>query len=118
MRVFGRRLWGAIWLAAGLGGCSPGPIIDRIPADIMGLPAGTPARPDTPYNYPAVHDMPPERASVPMTDEEQLRLERELAKERDRQEGRPVSGKKPPLGAKKPPKNAEEGQNTGAKANP
>ena len=118
MRVFGRTLWSAVWLAAGLSGCSPGPIIDKIPADIMGLPAGAPARPETPYNYPAVHDMPPDRASVPMTDEEQLRLERDLANERDRQEGRPPPGKKPPLNAKKPPKDAEDGQNTGAKANP
>jgi hypothetical protein len=118
MRVLGRKLWASVWLAAGLSGCSPGPIIDKIPADIMGLPAGTPARPETPYNYPAVHDMPPERASVPMSDEEQLRLERDLANQRDRQEGRPPPAKKPPVTAKKPPKDAVDGQNTGAKANP
>ena len=118
MRVFARTLWSSVWLVAGLGGCSPGPIIDKIPADIMGLPAGAPARPETPYNYPAVHDMPPDRASVPMTDEEQLRLERDLANQRDRQEGRPAPGKKPPLNAKKRPKDADDGQNTGAKANP
>ena len=118
MRVFEPTVWACLWLAAGLGGCSPGPIIDRIPADVMGLPAGAPDRPATPYNYPAVHDMPPNRASVPMTDEEQLKLERELANERDRQEGRPQPAKKPPLTAKKPPKETEDGQNTGAKANP
>jgi hypothetical protein len=118
MRVLERRLWASVWLAAGLSGCSPGPIIDKIPADIMGLPAGAPARPETPGNYPAVHDMPPDRVSVPMTDEEQLRLERDLANQRDRQEGRPPPGKKPPLTAKKPSKDADNGQNTGAKANP
>jgi hypothetical protein len=53
-----------------------------------------------------------------MTEEEQLRLERDLAKERDRQEGRPAPAKKPPVSAKKPPKDVEDGQNTGAKANP
>jgi hypothetical protein len=118
MGAFGRTLWASVWLAAGLAGCSPGPIIDRIPADIMGLPAGTPARPDTPYNYPAVHDMPPDRASVPMSDEEQVKLEKDLANVRDRQEGRPPPAKKAPLTAKKPPKNADDGQNTGVKANP
>jgi hypothetical protein len=118
MHVLGRTLLASVWLAAGLSGCSPGPIIDRIPADAMGLPAGAPARPEAPYNYPAVHDMPPDRASVPMTDEEQVRLERDLANARDRQEGRPPPGKKPPLTAKKLPKDAVDGQNTGAKANP
>jgi hypothetical protein len=118
MGVFGRTLWAAVWLATGLSGCSPGPIIDKIPADIMGLPAGAPGRPETPYNYPAVHDMPPDRASVPMSDEEQVKLERDLANARDRQEGRPPPGKKPPLTAKKPLKDSDDGQNTGAKANP
>ena len=118
MRALERRLWASVWLAAGLSGCSPGPIIDKIPADIMGLPAGAPARPETPGNYPAVHDMPPDRASVPMSDEEQVKLEKDLANQRDRQEGRPPPAKKPPSTAKKPPKDAEAGQNTGAKANP
>ena len=79
MGIIGRTVLASVWLAAGLSGCSPGPMIDKIPTDIMGLPAGTPMRPDTPYNYPAVHDMPPDRASVPMSDEEQLRLEKDLA---------------------------------------
>jgi hypothetical protein len=118
MRLFERTLWASVWLAAGLTGCSPGPIIDRIPADIMGLPANAPARPETPYDYPAVHDMPPDRASVPMTDEEQLRLEKDLASERDRQEGRPPSGKKASSTAKKPLKDTENGQTAGAKPNP
>jgi hypothetical protein len=118
MGVFGRTLLASVWLAAGLGGCSPGPMIDKIPTDIMGLPAGAPTRPDTPYNYPAVHDMPPDRASVPMSDEEQVKLEKDLANQRDRQEGRPPPAKKPPSTAKKPPKDTEAGQNTGAKANP
>lgn len=117
-RVFERTLWAAtLGLAAALAGCSAGPLIDKLPAD-MGLPANAPARPETPYEYPAVHDMPPARASVPMTEEEQVRLEKELANVRDRQEGRPSSGKKAAPAAKKPPKDAENGQPAGAKANP
>jgi hypothetical protein len=118
VRVFERTsLTAALCFAAVLAGCSPGPIIDRLPGD-MGLPAAAPARPETPYDYPAVHDMPPDRASVPMTEEEQVKLEKELANARDRQEGRPAPEKKPPATAKKPPKDAESGQTAGAKANP
>jgi len=84
----------------------------------MGLPANAPPRPATAYDYPAVHDMPPDRASVPMTDEEQLRLEKDLANERDRQEGRPTPAKKAASTGKKPPKDAENGQTAGAKPNP
>ena len=39
-------------------GCAASPLVDQLPAGI-GLPAGTPSRPATPYQYPAVHDMPP-----------------------------------------------------------
>jgi len=110
-------LWAVLGFAAVLAGCSPGPIIDRLPAD-LGLPAGAPARPETPYDYPAVHDMPPDRTSVPMSEDEQLRLEKELATVRDRQEGRQPAGKKAAPTAKKPPKGAQGGQTDGAKANP
>jgi len=116
--VFKRTLWAAILgLVAALAGCSPGPLIDKLPAD-MGLPANAPARPETRYEYPAVHDMPPARASSPMTEEEQVRLEKELASARDRQEGRPRPDKKAVPTAKKPPNDAENGQTAGAKANP
>ena len=67
-----------------LAGCSPGPLIDRLPGD-MGLPAGTPARPIAPYDYPAVHDMPAERSTQPMSAEEQLKMEKDLVTLRDRQ---------------------------------
>ena len=117
MRVSERSLWLALGLAAALAGCAPGPMIDRLPGD-MGLPAAAPARPAAPYDYPAVHDMPPDRASVPMTEDEQVKVEKELANARDRQEGRPAPGKKAAPVAKKPPQDAENGQNAGAKANP
>ena|SRR4249919_441380 len=104
-------------LVAGLGGCSAGSVIDKLPAD-MGLPAGAPARPATPYEYPAVHDMPPARATIPMTEDEQAKLEKELANVRDRQEGRTQSPKKPAPKTKKPSNEAEGGQTAGAKPNP
>jgi hypothetical protein len=110
-------IWAALGLAALLAACAPGPIIDRLPGE-LGLPAGAPARPETPYEYPAVHDMPPDRASTPMTEEEQVRLEKELANVRDRQEGRPPAAKKRAPAPKKPPKDAQNSQTDGAKANP
>lgn len=116
--VFERTLRAAgLGLFAALAGCSPAPMIDRLPAD-MGLPAGAPVRPETPYAYPAVHDMPPPRGSVPMTEDEQARLEKELTNVRDRQEGRPPPGKKAATTAKKPANSAENGQTAGAKPNP
>jgi len=114
VRAFERALWAAGLIAA-LTGCSPGPVIDRLPAD-MGLPAGAPARPEKPYEYPAVHDLPPARTSVPMTEEEQVKLEKELTNMRNRQEERSPSGKKAAPAIKKPP--AENGQTAGAKPNP
>ena len=82
------------------------------------MPAGAPDRPATPYQYPAVHDMPPDRTAVPMTEEEQVNLEKDLTNVRDRQEGRPPPARKPASTAKKPPSDAENGQTAGAKPNP
>lgn len=84
-------------------------MIDRMPGD-MGLPAGAPARPATPYQYPAVHDMPPARSTPTMSDEEQVRLEKELATVRERQEGREAPAKKAAQAAKKKPAAADSGQ--------
>ena len=110
-------LWAALGLATVLTGCAPGPMIDRLPAELA-LPAGAPARPETPYEYPAVHDMPPDRPSTPMTEEEQVRLEKELVNVRERQEGRQPATKKAAPTAKKAPKDSQNGQTDGAKANP
>ena len=107
----------ALGLVTILTGCTPGPIIDRLPGE-LGLPASAPARPETPYEYPAVHDMPPDRAASPMTEEEQVRIEKELISVRDRQEGRPPTAKKAVPTAKKPPKDVQNSQTDGAKANP
>ena len=117
-RGVAKVLWVAgLALVAGLAGCSAGPMIDKLPGD-MGLPAGAPARPATPLEYPAVHDMPPARGTVPMTEDEQVKLEKELANVRDRQEGRTQSPKKPAPKTKKPPNDTESGQTAGAKPNP
>ncbi|HXX08546.1 MAG TPA: hypothetical protein VEJ43_10830 [Pseudolabrys sp.] len=115
--MYKRSLWAVLGLAAMLAGCSASSVIDKLPAD-MGLPAGAPARPDVPYQYPAVHDMPPARTSVTMTEEEQVRLERELAAIRDRQEGRPQAGKKGASTAKTPSDDDDSGQAAGSKAKP
>jgi hypothetical protein len=57
-----------------------------------------------------------------MTEEEQVKLEKDLARARDQQEGRPLQvkppGKKSAPAAKKPSKDDENGQTAGAKPNP
>jgi hypothetical protein len=98
-----------------LAACTGGRALENLPASMGGLPAGAPARPETPYEYPAVHDMPPPRATTPLTEEEQLKAEKELQAARDRQEG---AVKKPAPGAKKKPAGGATGQNTGAKTSP
>jgi hypothetical protein len=72
-------------LAGALGACSAGAIVDRLPEG-MGEPAAMPARPTSPYVYPAVHDMPPPRATPVMTEDQQVKLEKDLTTVRDRQE--------------------------------
>jgi hypothetical protein len=120
VRTRGRLLLAVLSLAA-LTGCSASPIIDDLPASV-GLPADTPARPATPYQYPAVHDMPPPRATEPMSAEEQLRLEKDLTAARERQEGhKPEDEKTSPASkktAKKKPADTQNGETAGAKADP
>lgn len=84
-----------------LAGCSAAPLSDRLPESMGGLPADAPARPLTPYQYPAVHDMPPQRSNAPLSETEQVRLERELRAVRDRQEIQAGTAKKSAAGDKK-----------------
>jgi len=56
--------------------------------------------------------------AVDLTEAEQAKLEKELVKVRDRQEGRQLATKKAGTTAKKPPKDTQNGQTDGAKANP
>jgi hypothetical protein len=111
----------AMTLAMALAGCSSGAVIDKLPGD-MGLPAGTPERPVTAYEYPAVHDMPPPRADPTMSEEQQVKAEEEMKAVRDRQEARDGAAKKTAQPAKKKPATADTGQaagaQDGAKTNP
>jgi hypothetical protein len=72
----------ALGLAVLLSGCSSA--IDAIPTALGGLPEGVPERPPTPPFYPAVHDMPPPRADVALSEDERKRLRQELTVTRDR----------------------------------
>lgn len=122
-RALQRSILAALGLATAtaLAGCSSGAVIDKLPGD-MGLPAGTPERPTTPYVYPAVHDMPPPRATPTMSEEQQVKEEEELKAVRDRQEARDGAAKKTAQPAKKKPATADTGQaagvQDGAKTNP
>lgn len=60
-----------------LSACSS--VLSEMPTQLGGLPAGTPARPETPPDYPAVHDMPPPRSAAVLTEEERKKVEAELA---------------------------------------
>ena len=79
-----RRVFAAGMLlaaAVALAGCASS-IADRMPTAIGGLPENAPQRPQKPPDYPAVHDMPPQRSSTVLSGAEQKRLEDELAAER------------------------------------
>lgn len=94
-------------------------MLDQLPANLGGEPAGVPARPkDNQYQFPAVHDMPPARATAPLGESEQFRLEKELQTARDRQESLYGSAPKPQPAAKKKPIDPKNGQASGAKTNP
>ena len=112
----------AAFAATALAGCSASSITERLPADVGGEPADTPARPTAAYQYPAVHDMPPARPDEPLSDEAQVKLEKELESVRDRQEGRPAaaakSGKKAAQTGKKPPPQTNQSDGAGGKGNP
>lgn len=72
-------------LALAAGGCSSS-TIDSIPSWVGGPAEGTPERPATPAEYPPVNDRPPPRSTKLITEEEQTRIERELAEARAKQE--------------------------------
>lgn len=117
LAVFGLSLV----LSLGLGGCASGGMLEQLPPALGGEPAGLPAKPKTDYQYPAVHDMPPDRASTPMSDTEQVRLEKELQAARDKQEaeyGAAPDAAPPAPTSKKKPAAAKTGQTSGAKTNP
>jgi len=80
------RLLVPIIAAAGLAGCSSISEKFRDTAAALpgvGLPADAPERTAQPVAFPAVHDVPPPRNSVTLTNPEQDQMERELVKARD-----------------------------------
>ena len=125
---FIRTILAACCLAAWLTGCSAGPVGDTLPQSLGGLPADTPPPPKAPYQYPAVHDMPPPRATDPLSEKQQWQLEQDLNALRDRQEKREAADKgatpakkakkKTGKKARKKPMALHGGESTGAKSNP
>ncbi|HZL40737.1 MAG TPA: hypothetical protein VFC45_10725 [Pseudolabrys sp.] len=99
----------SLTLAMGLAGCSGASMIDQVPTSVGGEPAGTPERPTTVYAYPAVHDLPPPRATAPLNEEEQVKMEKELAAVREKQEAPDGAAKKTAAPAKKKPETANTG---------
>lgn len=68
-----------------LTGCAPAQLGERLPGE-LGLPANAPPRPPaTTYQYPEIHDIPPQRRFGPMSEDERQRLEDDLTNARDRQ---------------------------------
>jgi hypothetical protein len=84
----------ALTLASALAGCAS--TVADLPTQLGGLPTGTPERQSEPTAYPAVHDMPPPRQDVVLTDEEQKRTTAELAALRARQAKQAAAGAKKP----------------------
>jgi hypothetical protein len=129
MALLQRTIVAVTMLAALLAGCSAGSIGDTMPESMGGLPAGAPARPNvTNHQYPAVHDMPAPRSTQPMSEDDQVKLEKELQDIRDRQaaaakEDAPPAPPPPPAptpAAKKKqagPKTSDV-KTSGAKTNP
>jgi hypothetical protein len=75
--------------AALVSGCSGSLLADHMPAAVGGLPEDTPARPTTDTPYPAVHNMPPARATTPLSYDQQKQLEDDLVAARNRYGGNP-----------------------------
>jgi hypothetical protein len=74
---------GLIAATMALAGCGS-TIADRLPIAAGGLPEGSPQRPAAPSSYPAVHDMPPARATPMLSDADAQKLENDLKASRDR----------------------------------
>ena len=98
--------------AAGLGAC--GTISEKMAGPMsslpgIGMPADAPARPAETRPFPAVHDMPPPRASIVLDGSDQQKLEKELVAARNDQKAlnampfEPEPEPEPAAAAAKPP---------------
>jgi hypothetical protein len=74
-------------------GCSSS-AIDSIPTWAGGEPAGTPPRLASELAYPAVNERPPARDTKVVSEEEQAKIERELAAAREAQARQAAQAKK------------------------
>lgn len=83
----------ALGLSVGATGCSTS-AIDSIPQWAGGKPESAPERPATAMEYPPVNDRPPARDSRVVSEEEQAKIERELAAARDAQAKKALQVKK------------------------
>jgi hypothetical protein len=79
-------LIGLAAVALALGGCSSAQVFEKMPQSMGGLSPDAPKASETSYLYPAVHDMPGPREVKPLSDEEQLKLEKALLSAREAQE--------------------------------
>lgn len=78
-------------------GCSTAQI-DSFPKQFGGLPEGAPQRPANPPAYPAVHDMPPDRAKPLLDEEQRKRVEADLEAARKRLQSQAGQAPKPDPG--------------------
>jgi hypothetical protein len=95
----------------GLCACSTGAVLGQLPEKIGGLPESAPQRPAETMPFPNVYEQRPTRATKPLSEEEQKRLESELGNLRDSQNKRALAPESPPVGPKvkdatKPPPKA------------
>jgi hypothetical protein len=74
---------GLLGAAMALAGCGS-TIADHMPTATGGLPEGSPQRPAARAAYPAVHDMPPPRATTVLSDADAKKLEDDLIAARNR----------------------------------
>jgi len=119
----------ALFGACLLAGCTSAGMVEHLSPEMGGLPADTPAKPSTQYQYPAVHDMPPARPVPALNETQQTKLQEDLNKLRDRQESLNAEAAKTaaktatkpkakPAAKKKPSNPNVAGQAAGAKTNP
>lgn len=100
----------ALGLVLAAAGCSTS-AIDSIPQWAGGKPESTPERPAAEMAYPPVNERPPARDSRVVSEEEQAKIERELAAARDAQAKQAAQVKKERAGMMaNPPKPAAASQ--------
>ena len=88
-------------LAMAVSGCSSA--FDVLPEKMGGLPADAPARPTEPKAFPNVYEVRPTREAIPLTTEEQKKLETDLTTLREQQKQLATPPAPPPPAPPPPP---------------